>query len=89
MEFTCCAQCGLEIEGKGIQFRGRTFCSDECCEEFEADFVDNDEPDPADLADDDLDEMELEEDGLGFREEDDSSPKDEDDDDFAIEPDDF
>ncbi len=44
MDFNACAQCGTEIEGQGIHFRGRNFCSDECCEEYEAEFADKDEP---------------------------------------------
>ena len=86
MDFNVCSQCGKEIEGKGIQFRGRSFCGDECCEEFEAEFSEGKEPQPMDLsgddADDDLD------DGLGYR---DGPVEDDDmlDDEFAINPDDF
>ena len=86
MEFTACCQCGKEIEGKGIHFRGRSFCGDECCEEFEAEFAEGSEPDAMDLSGDgtaeDLD------DDLGYR---DGPVEEEDalDDDFDIKPDDF
>ncbi len=92
MEFNHCVQCGTEIEGKGIQFRGQTFCGDECCEEFEAEFAASGEPGAEDLkdevlADGDLDD-DLDEGGLGYRE-DDPSDDERPDDDFDIEPDDF
>ena len=86
MESSACCQCGKEIEGKGIHFRGRSFCSDECCEEFEAEFAEDSEPDAMELSGDrtaeDLD------DDLGYR---DGPIEDEDtlDDDFDIKPDDF
>ena len=86
MEFTACSQCGKEIEGKGIHFRGRSFCSDECCEEFEAEFAEGSEPDAMDLSGDDT--AENLDDDLGYR---DGPIEDEDtlDDDFDIKPDDF
>ncbi len=49
MDFEVCAQCGREIEGLGILFQGRHFCSDECCEEFEELLLVNGEPDPGEL----------------------------------------
>ena len=39
MDFSQCAHCGREIEGTGIQFRGKAFCGDECCEEFDTEFA--------------------------------------------------
>jgi len=88
MEINACAQCGLEIESKGIHFRGKVFCSDECCEEFEAEMADNGDPDMDDL-DDDFDPDDLGEE-LGYREDDDDDEDDLlDDDDYEIDPDDF
>lgn len=90
MDLSVCSQCGTEIEGKGIHFRDRVFCSDECCDEFEEQFVDSGEPDMDDLElEDDIDE-DFEEDDLGY-----DSPRrrsDDDDfldDDYEISPDDF
>ena len=90
MEFKSCAQCGTEIEGKGISFRSHAFCSDECCEEFEAEFAAKGGPDDDDLDEDDFDEdfdeddfdedFE-EEDDLGYRDDDDM---DDDDDDYKL-----
>ena len=96
MDFNICIQCGIEIESKGIQFRGKSFCSDECCELFEEKFdkvvgPGFDDLDDDELELDDLDE-DIEEDGLGY--DDDPSlvksrsPLD-DDDDYEIDPDDF
>jgi hypothetical protein len=90
MEITQCTYCGIEIEGKGIQFRGKAFCGDECCEEFEAEFIARGEPKLDELAEDELDDVDFEDDGLGFVEEVDVVSKEfGDDDDFAINPDDF
>ena len=86
MELTYCAQCAKEIEGKGIQFRGRVFCCDECCEECEAEIVDKGEPGFDDLADPDLDEVVLDDDGQVYRTGDDVADED---DEFDIAPDDF
>ncbi len=49
MDFQVCVQCGREIEDKGILFRNRHFCSDECCEEFEELYQQKGEPDPKEL----------------------------------------
>ena len=86
MDFNSCSRCGSEIEGKGILFRKRNFCSDECCEEFEEDFQTKGEPQVDDLGDDDTDD--LDDDDLGFEEGDD---EDDDflDDDYLIAPGDF
>jgi hypothetical protein len=77
----------MDIESKGIHFRGRTFCSDECCEEFDVRLVDKEDPDLDDLDDFDPDDLGEE---LGYRDgdEDDDDLLDEDDD-FKIELDDF
>jgi hypothetical protein len=90
MEFNACAQCGAEIKSKGIHFRGKDFCSDECCEEFEARMVDKGVPALDELEKDDLDPEDLGED-LGYRNgDDDDELLDEDDgDDFKIAPEDF
>lgn len=86
MDIIECAQCGAEVEGKGIRFRGRDFCGDECVEEFEARLDDDIEPDPEALVDeDDFDP----DDDLGYRDDDGDEDFDDDDDDFAIDPDDF
>ncbi len=91
MDITLCAQCGMEIENTGLQFRGRTFCGDECCEQFEKKFADTSEPGLAELKDEDLEIVDDDaEEGVGYRgDDDDSEGQDFDDDDFAIEPDDF
>ena len=89
MELSACVHCGNEIDSKGIHFRGKTFCSDECCEEFEAELVDKGGPEMVDLADDDFEPEDLG-DELGYRNgEDDPEELLDDDDDFKIEPDDF
>jgi len=85
MEFSRCAQCGTEIKGQGIHYRGHGFCSDKCCDEFDAEITSSSEPDETDLSSDDMDDMD---DNLGYRNDDDS--KDEyDEDEFAIKPEDF
>ena len=90
MDFSVCAQCGVEIESKGIHFRNHVFCSDECCEEFEAEFADKGEPVIDELVDDDLEPDELDEDDLGYRDDDDDDLDDDRlDDDFDIKPEDF
>lgn len=71
-----CAQCGATIEGKGIRYRDRTFCGDECLDEFEASFAGRDDLDPDEFDagfDDDIDFVEDDVDG----------------DEFKIDPDDF
>ena len=85
MDFNVCTRCGVEIESKGIHFRNKVFCSDECCEEFEAEAADKSEPVIAELVDDDLDLDD--EDDLGYSEDDDDT--DPLDDDFDIKPGDF
>ncbi len=86
MDFSVCAQCGIEIEGKGIHFRNKVFCSDECCEEFEEAFSSSDEPDMEDLGED-LDDDFSEED-LGYQEDEETGDNYLDDD-YEISPDDF
>lgn len=86
MDMIVCSQCGAEITGKGIHFRSRHFCSDECCEEFEAAVVAKGEPDPLELASEATGDS-VEED-LGYRN--DSVEADDIlDDDFDIRPEDF
>ena len=87
MDFTVCTKCGVEIESKGIHFRGHVFCSDECCEEYEAEFADKDEPVIDELMKDDLRSEELD-DNLGYRDGDESDSLD-DDDEFDIKLEDF
>ncbi len=70
MDFSNCAQCGVEIENKGIHFRNRVFCSDECCEDFESAFAAKVVPVIDDLLDDGLVPDEIDEDVLVFREDD-------------------
>ncbi len=91
MDFDACSQCGKKIEGQGVQFRGRVFCGDVCCDEFEEELLAKDE-----LEMEEIDELEvLDEDefvaatseDLGYRTE--SGLEDFDEDDFAIDPDDF
>ena len=87
MDFTVCTQCGVEIGSKGIHFRGHVFCSDECCEEYEAEFADKDEPVIDELMEDDLGSEELD-DNLGYRDGDESDSLDHDDE-FDIKLEDF
>lgn len=87
MDFIVCTQCGVEIEGKAIHFRNHVFCSDECCEEYETEFADKDEPVIDELMDEDAVSEDLDDD-LGYREDDESDSLD-DDDDFDIKPEDF
>jgi hypothetical protein len=73
MDFSICAQCGVKIENKGIHFRNRVFCSDECCENFEAEFADKGMPVIDELLDDGLvtdDLEEIDEDALEFEDDD-------------------
>ena len=87
MDCSVCTQCGIEIEGKGIHYRDQVFCSDECCEEFDEEFVSSGEPDLKDLeeeVDPDFDDEDL-----GYRDEEDSEDDDFLDDDFDLNPEDF
>ncbi len=85
MDFHVCARCGQEIEGMGIHFRKGVFCSDECCEEFEAELSEKIEPDLDNLEVDDFDDDD--DDDLGF--DDDDIDADLLDDEFDIKPEDF
>ncbi len=87
MENMACAQCGVEIESRGIHFKGRHFCDDDCCEEFDAALAAKSEPKIDDLNPG----LDLEEDtDLGYQ---DKDSLDEDDalldDDFDIREQDF
>ena len=88
MDFSVCAQCGVEIENKGIHFRNHVFCSDECCEDYEAVFADKDEPVIDELLDDDLVTADLDDEDLGYRGDDLDESLD-DDDEFNIKLEDF
>jgi hypothetical protein len=82
MSQSICSQCGADIDGTGIRHRGRLFCSDECCETYEEEFLTKGEP-GLDELDGDLDEeLEFDEDDLEDEEleEDDDFDVDEDDD---------
>ncbi len=86
-DYSVCTQCGAEIEESGIHFRGYVFCSDACCEEYETEFQDKDEPGIDEL---DPEETSLDnpDDDFGYREKegfDDSELDDE----YEISPDDF
>ncbi len=87
-DYHVCTQCGAEIEESGIQFRGLTFCSDECCEEYEKDYQENEEPVIDELETDEPSEESLDED-LGYVEKDGFDDDDVLDDDFDIKPEDF
>jgi hypothetical protein len=89
MDFSVCAQCGAEIESKGIHFRNHVFCSDECCEEYEAEFADKDEPVIGELLDDGHDPEDIDENDLGYREDGLDESLDDNDDDFDIKLEDF
>ena len=84
MDVKVCRQCGAEIDGEGITYRDLVFCSDECCDEFEDQFVDEEEPDLANLNDDDITP-----DDLGYRDDDLDDELLDDDDDLEIRPEDF
>ncbi len=56
-----CEYCGADIEDTSVEYRGHFFCSDECCDEYEAHQVANGEPDPDELDDEDLKDIEIEE----------------------------
>ncbi len=63
MDFRVCTRCGKEIEGEGILFHKKYFCSDECCEEYEELLLNVGEPVPEELAAEgieDLDDLTLE-----------------------------
>lgn len=86
MEPRLCDQCGaeLEAENKGIRHRRRLFCSDECCETFEDQFMESGEPDELDLDEPFEDELD------GLDDEDDLSRLDGDGDDLdPLDDDDF
>ncbi len=87
-DYSVCAQCGVDIEDSGIQFRGHVFCSDECCEEYEMDFQEKDEPEIEEFDPEDEDIEEFDEDDLGYSDKEDYD-EDLDDDDFDIRPEDF
>ena len=83
MDFSVCTQCGVDIESKGIHFRNHVFCSDECCEEFDAEFAAKGGPVIEELVDEDLIPEELD-DGLGYRDGDDDDDPLDDDFDFKL-----
>lgn len=87
MDFSVCSQCGKEIEGKGIHYKDNTFCSDECCEEFEVEMTASEEP-GLDELDESLDPG-FSEDDLGYQEDDDNASEKYLDDDYDINPEDF
>jgi hypothetical protein len=64
-----CSQCGSEIEGTSIKHRSRLFCSDECCETFEEEFLTKGEPGMDELEDEELDDEEFEFDDEEFDDE--------------------
>jgi hypothetical protein len=78
-----CSQCGADIDGPNIRHRGRLFCSDDCCETFEEEFLTKGEPGrdeldvdlglDVDFDEDDLDDEELEEDDDGDLDEEDDT----------------
>jgi hypothetical protein len=88
MNLKQCAQCGVGIEIKGIQFRGKTFCGDECCEKFDASFADGGAPGLDDF-DDGLDDEDFDEDDLGIKDVVVVAKNRDNDDDFEIDPNDF
>ncbi len=91
MDVEVCSQCGKEIDGQGVRFRDRVFCSDACCDVFEEELTAKDELDMEDLDEmENLDEGELApsaQEDLGYRDE--SGIEEFDEDDFTIDPDDF
>jgi hypothetical protein len=86
-DYSQCTQCGVEIESSGIQFHGHIFCSDECCEEYDKDFLDKEEPGLDELDPEEVVEVPSEDD-FDFVE---KVPYDDlgSDDDFDINPEDF
>ena len=88
MDFKSCSQCGKEIEGTGILFRDRTFCGDECCDEFEEELSAKDAPSLEDLEGEAGDQPAGGKDDLGYR--DDKDQEDNfDDDDYSVNEGDF
>lgn len=85
MDFNVCGQCKVEIEGPGIHYRGRSFCCDECCDEFEAKVVSADEPGEKDLSADAADDID---DDPGYRNGEEAEDE-YDEDGFEIKPEDF
>jgi hypothetical protein len=81
MTQSICSQCGADIDGTGIRHRGRLFCSDDCYETFEEEFLTKGEPEVHEL-DEDLDE------DLDFDEDDLDEDELEEDNDFSIDDDD-
>ncbi len=89
MDFNVCEHCGAEIEGKGIHYQGHNFCSDECCEEFDAEVVSNTEPGDKDLVEDLEDDLEDDE-SLGYQDKDHTPDNDDPlDEDYEIREEDF
>jgi len=86
-DYNECTQCGAEIEETGIQYRGKVFCSDDCCEQYEQEFQDKDEP-VLDELDGDDEEVEISDEDLDYQDDDDEDDM-LDDDDFDIKPEDF
>lgn len=86
MDFKQCSQCGKEVEGNGVLFRDKVFCSDECCDEFEEDVSTKDVPSMKDLEEENCEDES--QDNLGYRGDDDLDDG-LDDDDFNIQEDDF
>ena len=88
-DYSVCNQCGVEIEEKGIHFRNHIFCSDRCCEEYEVEFQDKDEPEMEALEESDDSDEDFESD-LGYLDKDDfEEDVDPLDDDYDIKPEDF
>jgi len=91
MDIITCSQCGVEIERKGIHFKSRHFCSDECCEEFESVLAEGSEPGEMELAATDSDAADDLD--LGYRGDGDGDGDGDDDnildDNFDIKPEDF
>ncbi|MFH1843174.1 MAG: hypothetical protein ABIF77_08190 [bacterium] len=52
MSVVHCTWCGAEITEEGVGYKGRLFCSDECCEQYQDDLEKNGEPNPEELEQD-------------------------------------
>lgn len=89
MKTRTCAQCGADIDNDPVSFRGRDFCNDECCDDFEAGAADPGGPADDDLDDDLDDDFDDDFDEDDFDDEDDDDLDDFDDDDFRADPDEY
>jgi hypothetical protein len=56
-----CTHCGGVIDDGMVEFRGMSFCSDECCEEHAQSLSENEEPSVKELSEEEIEGLNLEE----------------------------